>query len=141
MMKKLEIILVCCFFLMATGCSCSNKKQGENNEETPVVEEASDVVTQEQVVEGIRFKNASLVVTNGMTSFRVTLENTVTTVKKISHLKIVLKDENDAVLKALDHYDFQNLKKGDTQNLTYAISMDLSRTKKIEYQLEFVGDE
>lgn len=134
-MKKRYILGLIVFVLLTSGCACTNKK--EEKEELPIVTEASKEVVKEQVVDGIRFRNASLVVTDGMTSFRVTLENTVTTVKKISHLKIIFKDENGLVLKEFNRYDFENMKKGETQNVSLDnISMDLSNTKIITYEIE-----
>lgn len=134
-MKKRYILGLIVCVLLTSGCACTNKK--EEKEELPTVTEASKDVVKEQVVDGIRFRNASLVVTDGMTSFRVTLENTVTTVKKISHLKIIFKDGNGLVLKEFNRYDFENMKKGETQNVSLDnISMDLSNTKMITYEIE-----
>ena len=131
-MKKIIIIVLS--VLLLTGCACSKKEVEEEKEN--IVEINEETVTSEQIIDGIRFKNVSLVVKDGKTEFRVTLENTITTVKKLSHLEITFKDASDNVIKTVNHYDFNNLKKGDTQNLSYTFSLDMSNVKKIEYKFE-----
>ena len=132
-MKKIIIIVLS--VLLLTGCACSKKEEVEEEKEN-IVEINEEAVTSEQIIDGIRFKNVSLVVKDGKTEFRVTLENTITTVKKLSHLEITFKDASDNVIKTVNHYDFNNLKKGDTQNLSYTFSLDMSNVKKIEYKFE-----
>lgn len=132
-MKK--IIVLTLSILLLTGCACSKKEEVKEEVEN-IVEVNEETVTSEQTIDGIRFKNVSLVVKDGKTEFRVTLENTITTVKKISHLEIKFKDASDNVIKTVNHYDFNNLKKGDTQNLSYSFDLDMSNIKKIEYKYE-----
>lgn len=132
-MKK--IIVLTLSILLLTGCACSKKEEVKEEVEN-IVEVNEETVTSEQTIDGIRFKNVSLVVKDGKTEFRVTLENTITTVKKISHLEIKFKDASDNVIKTVNHYDFNNLKKGDIQNLSYSFSLDMSNVKKIEYKYE-----
>ena len=135
-MKKILILLLGIFVLLGTGCSCSKKKEKEPIEESIIIEVDEKDVTSDQIVDGIRFKNASLVIKDGRTEFRVTLENTITTVKKISHLEIIFKGENENIIKTVNHYDFNNMKKGDTKSLSYTFSSDMSAVKKIEYKYE-----
>lgn len=122
--------------VIASGCSCSKKEKEETKEEDVIVEVEDKTVTADQIIDGIRFKNVSLIVKNGKTEFRVILENTVTTVKKIEHLQITFKDQNGNVVKTVNHYDFNNMKKGDTKNLSYTFSIDMSSVKTIEYTFE-----
>lgn len=56
--------------------------------------------------------------------------------KKISHLEIQFLDQTGRTIKTVNHYDFEHLKKGDTKNLSYTFSIDLSNVKKIVYQYE-----
>lgn len=135
-MKKILILLLGIFVLLGTGCSSSKKKEKEPIEESIIIEVDEKDVTKEKIVDGIRFKNASLVIKDGRTEFRVTLENTITTVKKISHLEIIFKGENENIIKTVNHYDFNNMKKGDTKSLSYTFSSDMSAVKKIEYKYE-----
>lgn len=122
---------------ITTGCSCSKKeKEEEVVEEDTIVEVEEKTVTDEQIIDGIRFKNVSLIVKNGKTEFRVTLENTVTTVKKPEHLIITFKGEYGNVIKTVHHYDFGNMRKGDTKNLSFTFSIDMSSVKTIEYTFE-----
>ena len=136
-MKKIVILVLGVFLLVSTGCSCSKKpKEEEPKEESTIIEIDETKVTKDQVVEGIKFKNASLIVKDGITEFRVTLENTVTTVKKISHLEIIFKGENGYIIKKANHYDFNEMKKGDTKKLSFTFSLDMSSVKEIEYKYE-----
>lgn len=136
-MKKILILMIGVFVLISTGCSCSKKEEEQELEqEENVVEVGENAVTSEQIIDGIRFKNASLIVKDGRSEFRVTLENTITTVKKISHLEIIFKGSDDEVIKTVNHYDFNNMKKGDTKNLSFTFSLDMSGVKKIEYKYE-----
>lgn len=136
-MKKIGLFITILMIIIAAGCSCSKKeKEDEIKEEDVIVEVDDKTVTSDQIIDGIRFKNVSLIVKNGKTEFRVILENTVTTVKKIEHLQITFKDQNGNVVKTVNHYDFNNMKKGDTKNLSYTFSIDMSSVKTIEYVFE-----
>lgn len=136
-MKKIGLFITILMIIIASGCSCSKKeKEDEIKEEDVIVEVDDKTVTSDQIIDGIRFKNVSLIVKNGKTEFRVILENTVTTVKKIEHLQITFKDQNGNVVKTVNHYDFNNMKKGDTKNLSYTFSIDMSSVKTIEYVFE-----
>lgn len=135
-MKKIFILLISSLVLVS-GCSCSKKQEKELEKELEnIVEVENDSITGEKVIDGIRFKNVSLIVKDGITEFRVTLENTVTTVKKIAHLQITFKGSNNTVIKTVDHYDFNDMKKGDTKNLSFTFSLDMSTIKEIEYKFE-----
>ncbi len=135
-MKKVLIIGLVLMTSMCIGCGKKETKTEEENQ-VQIQEIKGENINEEQIVDGIRFKGASLVVKNNTSEFRVTLENTVTTVKKIDHLTIIFKDENGAVIKEFNHYDFESLRKGETKNLSFTFSLDLSNVKKVEYKLQF----
>ena len=133
-MKKILIILMTFSILFVSACG--KKKEEVKEEEPTVVEVEEENVVAEQIIDGILFKDASVVVVNGITEFRVTLENTITTVRRISKLTVNFKDEDGIIIQTLHYYNFNSLKKGDTQDLTWSLSKDLKDAKKIEYEIE-----
>lgn len=136
-MKKVLLIIMMIGLIVNVGCSKSSKNEKENKEENNIIDIKGDDITNDKVIDGVRIKNVSLVIRNDKTEYRATIENTVTTVKKISHIKVSFLDEMGSVLKSINFYNFNNLRKGETQDLpTTTLDIDLSLIKKIEYIIE-----
>ena len=133
-MKKVLIFGTIITLLFTSACS--KEKKEEKEPETNVSEITDSNIIKEQTKHGILFKDASIVVVNGITEFRVTLENTITTVRRIKTLTINFKDSEGILLQTLHSYDLNSMKKGDTQDLTWSISKDLTDVKQIEYEIE-----
>lgn len=133
-MKKVLIFGTIITLLFTSACS--KEKKEEKEPETNVSEITDSNIIKEQTKHGILFKDASIVVVNGITEFRVTLENTITTVRRIKTLTINFKDSEGILLHTLHSYDLNSMKKGDTQDLTWSISKDLTDVKQIEYEIE-----
>lgn len=134
-MKKKILVLSVSFLVLFTA-ACGKKTSGNINTEPDVHEINEENVIGEQTIDGILFKDASFTVVNGITEFRVTLENTITTVRRITSLKVTFKDEFGIVLQTLNYYDFDTLRKGDTQDLTWNLNEDFKEIKKVEYEIE-----
>ena len=136
-MKKVLLIIMMIGLIVNVGCSKSSKNEKENKEENNIIDIKGDDITNDKVIDGVRIKNVSLVIRNDKTEYRATIENTVTTVKKISHIKVSFLDEMGSVLKSINFYNFNNLRKGETHDLpTTTLDIDLSLIKKIEYIIE-----
>lgn len=136
-MKKVLLIIMMIGLIVNVGCSKSSKNEKEKKEENNIIDIKGDDITNDKVIDGVRIKNVSLVIRNDKTEYRATIENTVTTVKKISHIKVSFLDEMGSVLKSINFYNFNNLRKGETQDLpTTTLDIDLSLIKKIEYIIE-----
>jgi hypothetical protein len=135
-MKKFIILNILILITVSLGCSKDKNIVIEDALEDIENEVNEEGITQEQVVNGIRIKNASLIVNDGITEFRLTLENTLTSVKNISCLNINFKDEEDISILKTSYCDIDKLKKNETQNIIIVISSDLTETKNIEYEFE-----
>ena len=123
-MKKILLVIVS--FLFITGCS----KQIFNN---PVVNN-NELIVKEQVIDNLRFSDASLIYEKGISTFKVNITNNGDKVSP-NGLDVIFKNENDTVITTLDG-TFGDIEKDSFIALTLTSDIDLSKAYKVEYKIK-----
>ena len=97
-------------------------------------ETTKDEYLQDQTVENLLFKNATLVYENGISTFTVEVENTLNSEYTLNTIDIVFLDESGKTTNLLG-YIGNKIKANDSQLLTASIDNDLSSSIQLKYKI------
>lgn len=116
------IAILAVIIALIAGLTISNKLINKNkiadNTDSGIVANTKEGIIKEEVYEGLKFSNISLITENGYTTFSADVTNTTDTDNNISDVNIVLKDKNDNAVITLRGNIGDTLKSGETRTIT-----------------------
>ena len=80
--------------------------------------------------------NTSLIYENGVSKLETIVENNSGNDYNLIEFSIIVKDKNDEVITTIPGYVGETIKNGEKKKINSSIDMDLSKAKKIEYNVK-----
>lgn len=137
-MKKtiiLSLILMSVLGL-ATGCGCDKKKETKKEKEPEVKQNLNEDVVKDQVVEGIKLTNTSLLIIDGISTLETSATNETQNDFYLDEFTITIKDADGKVIVELPGYVGDTIAAGQTKTINSSVDIDLSNAKSIEYSVK-----
>lgn len=138
-MKKLFISLLIGLSLFTVGCSCTKKeeeqpKTPEQTEEELHLNTSSEII-REQTVDGINFKNVTLLIEEGISKFSCQIENPKDEARVLGTVTFTFKNDNGEVVYTQD-YPVDVLSKKEVMSISFTTDINLSKATKLEYTIK-----
>lgn len=135
-MKKIGILALAAFMLIATGCGCNKKEEVEETKEPETIVNTEENVIKDQEFEGLTMTNTSLVVTDGISSLVTEVSNNTGADYYLNEFKIIVKDADGNEMTTLPGYVGEVIPNGETRTINSSIDIDLSKAASIEYSVD-----
>lgn len=137
-MKKIIVagmLIMSAFFIVGCGCDKKEEKK-EIKSETKESLNTNKGIIKEQTVEGITFKNAILLLDGeGMSNFKITLENTSGNAKHVETFKVTFIDKEGTTLLETYGYVGYELANGENTELMISLDQDMKNAYEVKYEL------
>lgn len=137
MKKRTFIIMLILGIAFVTACQ---KKTEERNDEPNMEEPKEETIAntnvdviREQIIDGLKIDNISVVVTKEHTDFTADVTNTNIESTYVKSFDIVFKDENGNEITRMMGFVGTTLEPNTSKTITAGIEMDLSNVKSVEY--------
>ncbi|MBP3461901.1 MAG: hypothetical protein J6K21_05820 [Bacilli bacterium] len=132
-MKKIilsSIFMLLCFCLV-TGCGCNKKEEIKGN---GTKENKSKEVLKEQIVDGFKINNVSLITEGEMSTFNATVTN-LQEEQYIKSVDIIIKDKDGNIYVTLSGLIERKLKKNESQMINGSTNLDLNEAYSVSYKI------
>ncbi len=119
--KNYLIAVLATIIALIAGLTISDKlinNKIADNTDSGIVANTKEGIIKEEVYEGLKFSNISLITENGYTTFSADVTNTTDTDNNISDVNIELKDKDDNTVITLRGNIGDTLKSGETRTIT-----------------------
>lgn len=129
-MRKVLIIFISIIFL----CGCNNEEKvskKQDNQELNITQSA----IKDQKIEDLEFINSSIIEKEGINTFTTTIINNSKNVKKLSILKVSVKDKDGVVIEELLGYIDDSIKSNESKIVTISTTGNLKNAYSVEYKL------
>lgn len=138
-MKKLLISLLVGLSLFTVGCSCTKKEEKkvqtpEQNEEELHLNTNSGII-REQIVDGINFKNVTLLIEEGISKFSCQVENPNDEARVLGTVTFTFKNDNGEVVYT-QNYPVDVLSKKEIMSISFTTDINLSKATTLEYTIK-----
>lgn len=135
--KIIIIVIIAIVVIMSLLMIVSNisKKNNNKEEKLPVVNTEKEVI-KDQEFDGLKMTNTSLIYENGVSKLETIVENNSGNDYNLIEFSIIVKDKNDEVITTIPGYVGETIKNGEKKKINSSIDMDLSKAKKIEYNVK-----
>lgn len=137
MKKKTFIIMLILGIVFVTACQ--KKTEGQDNDpnaekprEETIANTNADVI-KEQIIDGLKIDNISVVITKEHTDFTADVTNTNIESVYVKSFDIVFKDELGNEITRMLGFVGTTLEPNASKAITAGIEMDLSNVKSVEY--------
>ena len=132
-MKK--IVLSSIFMLLVlgliTGCGCNKKEEIKEN---GIKENKNKEVLKEQIVDGFKINNVSLITEGEMSTFNATVTNQQEE-QYIKSVDIIIKDKDGNIYVTLSGLIERKLKKNESQMINSSTNLDLNEVYSVSYKI------
>ena len=132
-MKK--IVLSSIFMLLVlgliTGCGCNKKEEIKEN---GIKENKNKEVLKEQIVDGFKINNVSLITEGEMSTFNATVTNQQEE-QYIKSVDIIIKDKDGNIYVTLSGLIERKLKKNESQMINGSTNLDLNEAYSVSYKI------
>ena len=129
MKKSLKILsLILLVTLLVTGCGKDKTKEEPSNP----VDDNTVVITEEQVVEGLKFSNFALIYENDKSFIMLDVTNTTENAISLNLVNIKLFDKDNNVMDEIKGYAGEKIEPNQTNKVSINSNKDLRGTKRIE---------
>lgn len=119
--KNYLIAVLATIIALIAGLTISDKlinNKIADNTDSGIVANTKEGIIKEEVYEGLKFSNISLITENGYTTFSADVTNTTDTDNNISDVNIELKDKDDNTVITLRGNIGDTLKSGEKRTIT-----------------------
>lgn len=138
MSKKIIAFFLVCGLIVATGCGKKNNDDNQpsnkdNQEITGPIGNTNESIIEEQIIDGIKFTNITLVSENGNTVFTADVVNTTESAIDLKSFNIIYKDQDGKEIVTLFVYVGKNLEPNGISSISASVDIDLSNATTVEY--------
>ena len=134
MKNSIKIILISLLALtLVTGCG--KEKTKEEKKEQSTVVNTNEGVIKDQVVEGLKMTNTSLIYENGISTLITEVSNNTGADYNLNEFNIAVKDASGNVITTLKGYVGGTIPNGETRTINTSSDLDLSKAISIEYSV------
>lgn len=139
MNKKLVALVLAFGLIFATGCG---KKDNDNNktndnkdnqEVTGPIANTNESIISEQIIDGIKITNITLVSEDGRTVFTADVVNTTEETIDIKSFNAIYKNADGEEIVSLFVYVGNSLEPGSLSSVSSSVEIDLSSATNVEY--------
>lgn len=131
-MKKIILSSISLLLVLGLMTGCGSKKKTEEN--NGIKENKSKEVLKEQVVDGFKINNISLITEGQMSIFNATVTNTKND-QYIKSVDIIVKDKDGNVYVTLSGLVEKTLKKNESQMINGSTNLDLNKAYSVSYKI------
>ena len=116
---------------LITGCGCNKKEEIKEN---GIKENKNKEVLKEQIVDGFKINNVSLITEGEMSTFNATVTNQQEE-QYIKSVDIIIKDKDGNIYVTLSGLIERKLKKNESQMINGSTNLDLNEAYSVSYKI------
>ena len=137
-MKKVLVTSLSMMMVLTlmTGCGCNKKTSGPTEQDKKISKNTSKDVVKDQVVEGIKMTNTSMVTNDGVTTITVKVTNNTGSDYKLNEYVMIMKDKDGKEIRRIPGYIGSVIKNGEVKEIKSTTNVDLSDVVSIEYEVK-----
>lgn len=138
-MKKKNIVIIALIILILIVLGVvliSGNVDNKSDEKTNTTVNNEKGVTKDQIVDGLKLENTSLIITNGISTLETTVINNTGKDYELKEFTITIKDKDDKVITTIPGYVGGIIKDKETKKINSSVDIDLSNARKVEYSIK-----
>ena len=142
MKKNKLLIIIVLLLIIVTGCGKKSdnketnpKHKTENKNSTDVIVNTNENIIKEQEIDGIKAKNVSLYIEDGISYLSVDMVNDTNGDYTLNEYTLIIKDKDGKEIIKLPGYIGEVIKAGQTKTIKSMTNTDLSKAYSIEYKV------